>query len=114
MHRYSPDAFPHVSAEARSVYNSVPCPSPEYQEFMRPLLDAVRDGQEQNVRQAYSTAADRLRLTEADRQELNPSGTQRLLDNRAGWARTYLLKAGLLESPRRAFIGITSRGRQAP
>ena len=60
---------------------------------MRPLLEAVSDGQEQTVRQAYSTAADQLQLTEADRQELIPSGTQRLLDNRVGWAKTYLLKA---------------------
>ena len=88
-------------------------PVPGYQEFMRPLLEALSDGREQNVREAYSTVADRLHLTEADRQELIPSGTQRLLDNRAGWAKTYLLKAGLLESPRRAIVRITARGRQA-
>ena len=58
-------------------------------------------------------AADRLQLTDADRQELNQSGTQRLLDNRVGWARTYLLKARLLESPRRAIVRITQRGREA-
>ena len=74
-------------------------PVPGYQEFMRPLLEVVRDGQDRNVREAYSEVADRMALTEADRQELIPSGTQRLLDNRAGWAKTYLLKAGLLESP---------------
>jgi restriction system protein len=51
---------------------------------MRPLLEALSDGQEQNVRQAYSTATDRSQLTEADRQELIPSGTQRLLANRVG------------------------------
>ena len=66
---------------------------------------------EQNVREAYSTAADRLHLTDENRQELIPSGTQRLLDNRIGWAKTYLLKAGVLASPRRAFIRITSRWR---
>jgi restriction system protein len=88
-------------------------PVPGYQEFMRPLLEVVNDGQDHNVRQAYSQVADGLGLTEADRQELIPSGTQRLLDNRAGWAKTYLLKAGMLESLRRAFIRITPRGRQA-
>jgi len=88
-------------------------PVPGYQEFMRPLLEVVRDGGDHNVREVYSTAADRLGLTEADRQDLIPSGTQRLLDNRAGWAKTYLLKAGLLDSPRRASIRLTDRGRQA-
>ena len=80
---------------------------------MRPLLEALSDGREQNVREVYAAVADRLHLTEADRQELIPSGTQRLLDNRVGWARTYLLKAGLLESPRRAIVRITQRGREA-
>src|SRR4051794_15834992 len=88
-------------------------PVPGYQEFMRPLLEVVNDDQDHNVREVYATVAGRLGLTEADRQELIPSGTQRLLDNRAGWAKTYLLKAGLLESPRRAFIRLAARGRQA-
>jgi restriction system protein len=88
-------------------------PVPGYQEFMRPLLEALSDGREQNVREVYAAVAERLHLTEADRQELIPSGTQRLLDNRVGWAKTYLLKAGLLESPRRAFVRITQRGREA-
>jgi len=88
-------------------------PVPGYQEFMRPLLDVFSDGHDHNVRVAYAAVADRLGLTEADRQELIPSGTQRLLDNRAGWAKTYLVKAGLLESPRRAFIRLAARGRQA-
>jgi restriction system protein len=88
-------------------------PVPGYQEFMRPILETVSDGQDHNVREAYRRVADRLGLTDEDRQELIPSGTQRLLDNRTGWAKTYLLKAGLLESPRRAFIRITARGRQA-
>jgi restriction system protein len=86
---------------------------PGYQTFMRPLLELLTDGQEHVVREAYGQVADRCGLTDADRQELIPSGTQRLLDNRVGWARTYLLKAGLLESPRRGVIRITQRGREA-
>jgi restriction system protein len=55
----------------------------------------------------------RFQLSEADRDELIPSGTQPLLANRIGWAKTYLLKAGLVQSPRRGVIRITDRGRQA-
>ena len=88
-------------------------PVPGYQEFMRSILEILSDGQDRSVRNVYTEAADRLGLSDADREELIPSGTQRLLDNRAGWAKTYLLKAGLLESPRRAFIRITARGREA-
>jgi len=73
----------------------------------------VGDGQEHILRDTYAQVADRFQLTEADRQELTPSGTQSLLHNRVGWAKTYLVKAGLLRSPRRGVILITDRGRQA-
>ena len=48
-------------------------PVPGFQEFMRPLLEAVNDGQERNVRQVYAAVTDRLALTEADRQATLPS-----------------------------------------
>lgn len=35
---------------------------------------------------------------------------QSVILNRAGWARTYLKKAGLIEQPRRAYFKITQRG----
>ncbi len=80
---------------------------------MRPLLETLSDGREHIIRDVYPELADRFELTESDRQELIPSGSQRLLHNRVGWAKTYLVKAGLLASPRRGVILITDRGRQA-
>jgi restriction system protein len=88
-------------------------PIPGHQELMRPLLELLRDGAEHSIRDAYVQLADRFGLSEAEREELIPSGTQQLLHNRVGWAKTYLLKAGLLQSPRRAVVQITDRGRQA-
>jgi restriction system protein len=88
-------------------------PVPGHQTLMRPLLEILSDGQEHVIRETYTQLADRFQLTEADRQELIPSGTQSLLHNRIGWAKTYLLKGGLLQSPRRGVILITDRGRQA-
>lgn len=88
-------------------------PVPGHQTMMRPMLEILADGAEHNIRDCYSILADRFHLTETDREEMLPSGSQRLLDNRVGWAKTYLLKAGLLETPRRAVIRITERGRQA-
>jgi restriction endonuclease Mrr len=55
-------------------------PVPGYEEFMRPLLEVISDGQDHNLREAYSQTVDRLGLTEADRQELIPSDTQPLLE----------------------------------
>jgi restriction system protein len=88
-------------------------PVPAHQEFMRPLLELLRDGAERSIRDVYVQLADHFQLSDSDRQELIPSGTQQLLHNRVGWAKTYLLKAGLLQSPRRAVVQITDRGRQA-
>jgi restriction system protein len=88
-------------------------PVPGHQSMMRPLLEILSDGKDHVVRQAMQQIADKLALTDADREELIPSGTQRLLDNRVGWARTYLLKAGLVEAAGRGIIRITDRGRQA-
>lgn len=39
-----------------------------------------------------------------------PSGKQRTLDSRVGWARTYMKKAGLVEAPALAKVRITERG----
>lgn len=41
-----------------------------------------------------------------------PSGRQTVFKNRVGWAKTYLKKAGLLDSPARATIVITEAGKK--
>ncbi len=38
--------------------------------------------------------------------------TKLIFDNRVGWAKTYLKKAGLLDSPKRATFVITELGLQ--
>lgn len=83
---------------------------PDYQSLMLPLLRLAGDSQEHLFREAVDELADQLNLSESDRRELIPSGTQPLLSNRVGWARTYLKKAGLLESKKRGYFNITERG----
>ena len=51
-------------------------------------------------------------LSEADLAELLPSGRQSVFTNRIGWCRTYLKKAGLIESPSRAHFIITDAGKR--
>jgi restriction system protein len=51
-------------------------------------------------------------ISDEEAGELIPSGTTTILHNRIHWARTYLSKAGLLESPRRNLHVITDRGRR--
>ncbi|MBD5402319.1 restriction endonuclease [bacterium] len=84
---------------------------PNYQEFMLPTLEVIADGQEHKNSNVVQAVAKILNLTEEDMQEMLPSGNQQTYYNRAGWARTYLKKAGLLEYPSRGFMQITEAGR---
>jgi restriction system protein len=83
---------------------------PDYQSFMVPLLEFASDGSEHAIRDAYEAMAHHFDLTDDDRRELLPSGRQETYKNRVGWARTYLVKAGLLENTRRGYFRITDRG----
>jgi restriction system protein len=83
---------------------------PDYQSLMLPLLKVLEDGAEHQVRDVREQVAKALGLTEADRTALLPSGNQPIYDNRLGWAKTYLEKAGLLQSVRRGVYVVTERG----
>ena len=61
---------------------------------------------------AVDRLAEQLGLTQNEKTQLLPSGKQTLFGNRVHWAKTYLTKAGLLESTRRGHFRITERGQQ--
>jgi len=86
---------------------------PDYQTVMLPLLHLAADGQEHSLREAIEKLAGHFGLSEEERKQLLPSGGQATFDLRVGWARTYMKKAGLLESPRRGYFEITDKGLQA-
>ena len=85
---------------------------PDFQTIMLPLLKFSGDKLEHSLREAIEHLADEFNLTEEERKELLPSGQQATFGNRVGWARTYMLKAGLLESTKRGYFNITERGLQ--
>ena len=85
---------------------------PDYQTLMLPLLKFVSDGQEHKYRDIIEYLAIEFNVTDEERKELLASGNQAIFDNRVGWAKTYLKKAGLLDSPKRATFVITDIGRQ--
>jgi restriction system protein len=85
---------------------------PDYQTIMLPLLKFAEDKKEHSLREAISYLAQEFKLTEEEQKELLPSGKQATFDNRVGWARTYLKKAGLLDASRRSYFIITQRGLQ--
>jgi restriction system protein len=85
---------------------------PDYEGLMLPLLESLRDGAEHAVRDVRDEIAERLRLTDGERTEMLPSGKQPVFDNRIGWAKTYLDRAGLVSAPKRGIYKITDLGRQ--
>lgn len=83
---------------------------PNYQTIMLPLLKMAGDKREHSLREAIDRLSNEFKLTNTERKELLLSGKQEIFDNRVGWARTYLKKAGLLEIPRWGYFRITERG----
>lgn len=85
---------------------------PDYQSLMLPLLKLVSNKQEHKYRDLIEKLAIEFQVTDEERKELLASGNQAIFDNRVGWAKTYLKKAGLLDSPKRATFVITDTGLQ--
>lgn len=87
-------------------------PVPGFESFMLPLLAALADGADHPMAELRERIAREMNLGEDDRAELLPSGKQAIFDNRLGWAKTYLDKAGLLVTVKRAVYRITEDGRR--
>jgi hypothetical protein len=77
---------------------------------MLPFLRFLDDVKEHSLREAIEHISKEFNLSNDERKQLLPSGTARLIDNRVGWARTYLGHAGLLEGTRRGRFKITEKG----
>ena len=78
---------------------------------MLPVLKAASRG-EIRLGAAIEQIAAELNLSADDRSHLLPTGSQTTFNNRVGWARSYLGKAGLLNSTRRGWFTISDRGRK--
>jgi restriction system protein len=83
---------------------------PDFQSIMLPLLRQVADRKDHTLKSLVDGLADHFSLTDDERTELLPSGRQSRFYNRVIWASTYLRKAELLNSPKRATVTITDRG----
>jgi restriction system protein len=62
---------------------------------------------------ATIAVADHFKLSAADRAELLPSGKFSKIASRVGWSRTFLNKAGLIQSEQRGVWSISPTGREA-
>ena len=83
---------------------------PDFQSVMRPLLEIGSDGEQHSNKEAREALAIRFGLSEEEKNALLPSGRQGIFVNRVAWAKSYLVQAGLVETPQRGHFRITQRG----
>lgn len=83
---------------------------PDFQSVMLPLIEIVADKNIHHFKDVNIELKRYFNLSEEEKKELLPSGKQTIFENRTGWAKTHLKKAGLLTYPKRGCIQITERG----
>ncbi|MCK6614369.1 MAG: restriction endonuclease [Ignavibacteriaceae bacterium] len=83
---------------------------PDFQSIMLPLLVLLSDEKEHRFKDMIEALAIKFKLTEAEKREMLASGLQEIFRNRVAWASSYLKKAGLISSPKRALFTITEEG----
>jgi len=84
---------------------------PDYQTIMKPLLEFLKKHPgPQRMQDLIEALSSHFSLSETEKEILLPSGQQNVINNRVGWARTYLKKAGLLDDPKRGYVEINEKG----
>jgi restriction system protein len=84
---------------------------PDYQTLMLPVLKYAAEAETRALDMEDRIASD-MGLSTEERDQLLPSGKQRVLHNRIHWAKFYMSKAGLIESTRRGYFVATDAGRK--
>lgn len=85
---------------------------PTYDKLFNSVLDALSDGDLHTLEDIRKSVYSALNLSKEDQEELLPSKKQTKIDNRIGWAKTYLVKAGLIEKPMRNNNRLTEEGKR--
>lgn len=85
---------------------------PEFSSFFLPVLKLAASKSQVSVAEMREYCKDFFNLTPEDVSEMLNSGRQTRFANRVQWAKTYLQKAGLLESPMRGIAILTASGRK--
>jgi restriction system protein len=86
---------------------------PAFHEFFRPFLALLASEGTLHMREIYARLEATSGLSAAELAQRLPSGQFTVMENRIGWARTYLFKAGLIERVARATYRLSEEGRRA-
>lgn len=83
---------------------------PDFQATMLPLLQYLSDKKEHSNADIYDALGSQFDMSDEEKQEMLPSGKQRVFVNRVAWAKSYLKQAGLVDAVKRGFYKITQPG----
>ena len=83
---------------------------PQFVSYFGPILDILRDlGGQAKPAQVYDELVSRYEMPESLQNQVNKNGNP-TYKNRVNWARFYLVKAGLIYSPKYGTWGLTDAG----
>lgn len=86
---------------------------PKFVQYFQPVVDALRDlGSSAKPREVYTWIAERQSVPQEEI-EGTTKGGQSKFENKVGWARFYLAKAGLIDTEQRGVWVLTEKGRKA-
>lgn len=85
---------------------------PDFQSIMLPLLKFYAKRGEVSLSESIDAMAKHFKLTDAEREEMLPSGRDYLFRNRVAWARQYLVYATLAQPVRRGVVRVTELGKK--
>lgn len=83
---------------------------PTYEKLMLPVLKVLGDNVERTGVEISQIIAKQINLSEEEYNKIYENNPKKIFSDRVAWARTYLKKAGLIESPQRTTSRITKAG----
>ena len=86
---------------------------PTYDQLMLPLMKLLSEQKNaMKVNEIAQILSERSALSEDEINLKLSSGTKTVFYDRVGWAKTYLVKAGLIDQPKRGFCELSAIGQQ--
>ncbi len=86
---------------------------PKFVQYFQPVIDGLRDlGSSAKPKEVYGWIAEHHDIPKAEI-EGTTKGGQSKFENKVGWARFYLAKAGLIDTEQRGVWVLTEQGRKA-
>ena len=86
---------------------------PKFKECFNDVLLFLVDGKSHKTSEICKFVANQKNLSDEERNMRFEKSGQRVLNNRIGWAQTYLKMAGLIEYPEYGMVQITNEGKKA-